>query len=58
MRDHSFHLDSPGQSMSLKEQMFLMFYILSVKMCARSWVSRTGKTSTFTPGFTSEIWFV
>ena len=28
IRDHSFHLDSPGQSMSWKEQVFLMFCIL------------------------------
>ena len=25
IRDHSFHLDSPGQSMSWKERVFLMF---------------------------------
>jgi hypothetical protein len=28
--NHSFHLDSPGQSMSRKEQVFLMFCTLSV----------------------------
>ena len=27
IRDHSFHLESPGQSMSWKEQVFLMFCI-------------------------------
>ena len=30
IRDHSFHLDSPGQAMSWKEQVFLMFCTLSV----------------------------
>ena len=30
IRDHSFYLDSPGQSISWKEQVFLMFCILSV----------------------------
>jgi hypothetical protein len=30
IRDHSFHLDSPGQTMSWKEQVFLMFCALSV----------------------------
>jgi hypothetical protein len=30
IRDHSFHLDSPGQSMSWKENVFLMFCTLSV----------------------------
>jgi hypothetical protein len=29
-RDHSFHLDSPGQSMWWKEQVFLMYCIRSV----------------------------
>ena len=30
IRDHSFHLDSPDQSISWKEQVFLMFCTLSV----------------------------
>jgi hypothetical protein len=30
IRDHSFHPDSPGQSMSQKEQVFIMFCSLSV----------------------------
>ena len=30
IRDHSFHQDSPGQSMSRKEQVFLIFCTLSV----------------------------
>ena len=33
IRDHHFHLDSPGQSMSWKEQVFLMFCTLSVYVC-------------------------
>ena len=31
-RDHSFHLNSSGQSMSWKEQVFLMFCTLSVNL--------------------------
>jgi hypothetical protein len=30
IRDHSFHLDSPGQSISWKEQVFIMICTLSV----------------------------
>ena len=33
IRVHSFHLDSPGPSMSWKEQVFLMFCTLSVYCC-------------------------
>jgi hypothetical protein len=31
-----FHLDSPGQSMSWKDQVFLMFCTLSVYWCIRN----------------------
>jgi hypothetical protein len=40
IRDRSFPLDSPGQSMSWKEQVFLMFCTLSVCFesgCERAW---------------------
>ena len=42
---HSFHLDSPGQSMSWKEEVFLIFSIISVFTCQHTWRSTVASTA-------------